>query len=111
MAKVWAAAKASGIVLAERRVQNLEAVATSLKFINPDVSVLTVPTDVADDSSVAALISQASAHYGRLPDVIVSNAGYLEEALPVGKQNTEDWFKTFVRKRAPSPCSPPAEYS
>jgi NADP-dependent 3-hydroxy acid dehydrogenase YdfG len=97
MAKVWATAKASGIVLAGRRLQNLEDVAASLKTINKDVDVLTVSTDIADDSSVEALISKAKAHYGRVPDVVVSNAGYAEEALPIGEQKTEDWFKTFVR--------------
>jgi NADP-dependent 3-hydroxy acid dehydrogenase YdfG len=96
MAKVWATAKASGIVLAGRRVQNLEEVAASLKTINKDVDVLTVQTDVGDDKSVEALISKAKAHYGRVPDVVVSNAGYVEKALPIGKQKPEDWFKTFV---------------
>ncbi|PQE04766.1 oxidoreductase short chain dehydrogenase reductase family protein [Rutstroemia sp. NJR-2017a BBW] len=95
MAKVWATAKASGIVLAGRRVQNLEDVAASLKIINKDVDVLTVSTDVADDNSVETLIAKAKAHYGRVPDVVVSNAGYAEKALPIGKQKPEDWFKTF----------------
>ncbi|KAM3075172.1 hypothetical protein ACMFMG_007376 [Clarireedia jacksonii] len=95
MAKVWATAKTSGIVLAGRRVQNLEDVAASLKTINKDVDVLTVQADVGDDKSVEALISKTTAHFGRLPDVVVSNAGYIETPLPVGKQKPEDWFKTF----------------
>ncbi|KAH6673431.1 hypothetical protein B0J14DRAFT_666817 [Halenospora varia] len=95
MAKVWATAKASGIAIAGRRPDKLEEVASFLKSINKDVNVLAIQADVGNDQSVEELYSKVVAHYGRLPDVVVSNAGYLEKPLTVGKQETADWFRGF----------------
>ena len=59
----------SGVVLAGRRAEALEAVA---KLIGANA--LAVPSDVSDPASVKALFAAAKAKFGRL-DVLFNNAG------------------------------------
>ncbi|KAG9236771.1 hypothetical protein BJ875DRAFT_419536 [Amylocarpus encephaloides] len=93
--KTFALAKETGVIVAGRRLEPLEQIATSLKRINSDINVLTLQVDVNDNKAVESLFDKAKAHYGRLPDVVVSNAGYIEKPILVCKQETNDWWKGF----------------
>lgn len=68
------------LVLAARRAEKLEQVARECLSSAggaglPEPQVLCVPTDVADESQVRAMVDRASAELGRV-DVLVANAGY-----------------------------------
>ncbi len=60
------------VVIASRKVDNLERVAAELRERGHDC--LVVPTDVRDAEQCDALIERAASHYGRL-DILVNNAG------------------------------------
>jgi NAD(P)-dependent dehydrogenase (short-subunit alcohol dehydrogenase family) len=61
------------LVLAARRVDKLEAVATCCQKAGAEV--LVVPTDVGQLEQVRVLADKALIHFGRV-DVLVNNAGY-----------------------------------
>src|SRR5687767_11330529 len=60
------------LVLAARRVEQLEAVAAECRVRGAEAIV--VPTDVTDEAQCRALIEAAAAHYGRI-DTLIANAG------------------------------------
>lgn len=94
-AKVWARAGASGIVIAARNAKSLQAVAQELNSINPDVVVLSVPTDITLEKDVQNLYDQVQNKFGRQADVLLNVAGYQEEAKKVGEQDVESWWRGF----------------
>ncbi len=60
------------VVLASRKVENLERVAAELQSIGG--SVLVVPTDVRERVNVETMVARVVAEYGQI-DVLVNNAG------------------------------------
>ncbi|HZH52963.1 MAG TPA: SDR family oxidoreductase [Microvirga sp.] len=76
------------VVMAGRRVDVLEAAAHEVKA--PGTSIVTVPTDVADPSSVAALFAKTKENFGRL-DLLVNNAGIGAPAVPLEDLTVEQW--------------------
>ena len=54
------------VVLAGRRIANLEEVVAEAKALNPDFKVLAVPTDVTQEDSVANLFAQCVKTFGRV---------------------------------------------
>ena len=72
------------VVLAGRHEETLRETAAS----DPDASVV-VPTDVADESSVAALFAEVRRSCGRI-DVLFNNAG-INIPGAVGDLSTADW--------------------
>lgn len=63
------------LVLAARREEKLEQVATKCRKAGADV--LAIATDMGDTQQVEALAKGAVAHFGRV-DVLVNNAGYAQ---------------------------------
>lgn len=66
------------VVLAARRAERLEQLATECRA--QSAGVLAVPTDVADEAQCQSLIEQTVAHYGRI-DMVINNAGLAALAL------------------------------
>lgn len=95
-ALTWARASASGIIIAGRRVDKLEAVAADIKSINSDTQVLSVKTDISIEDDVKNLFKQAKETFGRVPDVVLLNAAVLEEAKPIYKTPVDDWWWHLV---------------
>ncbi|KAB0267415.1 SDR family oxidoreductase [Microvirga brassicacearum] len=80
------------VVLAGRRKDALEAV--EREIATPGGSTLSVPTDITDVSSVAALFSKAKEAFGRL-DLLVNNAGTNIPPVPL-EDITWDQWRTVV---------------
>lgn len=62
------------VVLAARRVEELEALADRIEADGGDA--LVVPTDVTDEADIDALVETVTDEYGRI-DVLVNNAGVM----------------------------------
>lgn len=74
IAKAYAKASATGLVLASRRISDLEATAASCKKLNLNINIEIVECDITSASSVSALAEKIKARIGRL-DVVVVNSG------------------------------------
>ncbi len=76
------------VVISARRVAPLEAVAEEIRAAGGDV--LAVATDISKPEDAKNLIAKAVEAYGRV-DVMVNNAGVLEEGLkPIDRLSDED---------------------
>jgi NADP-dependent 3-hydroxy acid dehydrogenase YdfG len=62
------------VVLAARRIEELEALADRIESNGGDA--LVVPTDVTDEDDIDSLVETTTAEYGRI-DVLVNNAGVM----------------------------------
>ena len=83
----------ANIVLAARRVDRMEAVASELKRTGADV--LVQHCDVIDSASVAAMVEAAWARFGRV-DILVNNAGIAAEAGVLPEHIPDDmWITTM----------------
>jgi meso-butanediol dehydrogenase/(S,S)-butanediol dehydrogenase/diacetyl reductase len=75
------------VVVADRDTPGAEAVAR-------EVGGTAVPTDVADEGAVAALVAGTLARHGRL-DVLWANAGIAGERAPCAEQPTDAWTRVL----------------
>jgi NAD(P)-dependent dehydrogenase (short-subunit alcohol dehydrogenase family) len=80
------------VVLAGRRKDALEA--TEREIVAPGASTLSVPTDITDASSVAALFAKTKEAFGRL-DLLVNNAGANVPPVPIEEITLDQW-RTIV---------------
>ena len=96
VAKVWARAGASGIVLAGRSIDTLAKAEKEIQSINNEVKLLLVPTDISGEKDVENLFSEVQKSFGRAADVLVNNAGFLEEQKLVGEADVNEWWKGMV---------------
>jgi len=69
------AARGYALVLAARREQRLQTIATACQALHDQTRTLVVPTDVACEDQVRHLVDAAVTTFGRI-DVMVNNAGY-----------------------------------
>src|SRR6185437_1211264 len=69
-------ARGANVVLADINSQGLQQAAEQLRQQHPDATaeILSIPTDVTDESQVQELMRQASATLGRI-DLVVTSAG------------------------------------
>ena len=95
-AGVWARAGAAGIVIAGRRKEMLEAVAKELMGKYKDVRVLAVQTDITEEKHVNKMYAEVQKGLGRHADVVLANAGVMEEAGKVGEQDVDKWWDSMV---------------
>jgi len=75
------------VALAGRRRDRLDEVAAAA---GAGARVLVVPTDVSDESAVAALFAATVARFGRL-DLLFNNAGGNAPGVPLEDLNLADW--------------------
>jgi NAD(P)-dependent dehydrogenase (short-subunit alcohol dehydrogenase family) len=76
------------VVLAGRRVAELQATATAGQTAGPEM--LPVPTDVASPDGVRALFAKTKDAFGRL-DVLFNNAGINAPGIPMEDLTYEQW--------------------
>jgi NAD(P)-dependent dehydrogenase (short-subunit alcohol dehydrogenase family) len=82
------ASAGAAVVVAARRVNEVEAVAASIR--KSGGRALAVETDVTDDAAVDALAHSAVAEFGRL-SIWVNNAGGSPARLPMTELSRADW--------------------
>ncbi|WP_059059052.1 MULTISPECIES: SDR family oxidoreductase [Halobacteriales] len=68
------ASRGASVVLAARREDQLEELASKIE--DEDGDALVVPTDVTDDEDIDNLVESTTDKYGRI-DILVNNAGYM----------------------------------
>jgi NADP-dependent 3-hydroxy acid dehydrogenase YdfG len=80
-----------------RRQDKLDEVSAAIKAISATTTVLAVATDVTIESDVENLYAQVQKTFGRQADVLLNNAGFLDdEKGRIGEQSVEDWWKVQV---------------
>ncbi len=82
------AADGFSLVVAGRRAEPLDELAAEIRSAGS--SVLAVPTDIADASSVASLFAATKSEFGRL-DVLFNNAGISPPATPIEDLSLAQW--------------------
>ena len=85
-------AQGAAVVLAGRRVPELQAVAD--RIAETGGTALVLPTDVSDEASVQALVDGTVQHFGRL-DAAFNNAGLMGPFEPITALTTDD-FDTVI---------------
>ncbi|KGO36468.1 Short-chain dehydrogenase/reductase SDR [Penicillium expansum] len=75
-----------------------EAASTSGK---PAPQIVVVPLDVTEEKSVAAAAATVNEAFPRL-DILINNAGYLEQRAKIADSDPEEWWRTWnVNVRGP----------
>ena len=92
------AGQGAAVVLTARSQDLLDQVAQQVNAVGGEA--LVIPTDLADEKAVCAMLDQATKHYGRL-DIVVNNAGIVY-AGPLADTPTADWDRLMqINVRAP----------
>ncbi|THC98106.1 hypothetical protein EYZ11_002394 [Aspergillus tanneri] len=76
LARSYARAGASGIILGARTISLLEEVANEVKIISPSTKVVVEKCDISLNDNVASLAAKSQAEFGGHLDVVVVNSGY-----------------------------------
>jgi NAD(P)-dependent dehydrogenase (short-subunit alcohol dehydrogenase family) len=93
----YAKAGASGLVLAARSIDQLQAVEENIKHVNPKIQTVIHHCDITNSSSVQKLAQHVQTEFGRL-DVLVVNSGYsgaVELKITEGDPNDGQWRQAF----------------
>jgi NAD(P)-dependent dehydrogenase (short-subunit alcohol dehydrogenase family) len=61
---------------------------------HPAPEILSLTLDVQDRASLIAAVAEAEKAFGKL-DILINNAGYLEEVIPVAESDEHDYWKTW----------------
>jgi NAD(P)-dependent dehydrogenase (short-subunit alcohol dehydrogenase family) len=96
IARSYARAGASGIILAARNRQALETTATELRTIHPNTKILVEECDITSSTSVGSLANATKAAFNNHLDVLVVNSGV---SGPMGtdiiQESPEDFQTAF----------------
>jgi NAD(P)-dependent dehydrogenase (short-subunit alcohol dehydrogenase family) len=97
------AERGADVVLASRRLENLERVAKEVESLTGR-SCIAVATDVREEEAVVSLVRKTAALFGRI-DILVNNAGGAGSA-PIAELSSAEWDKAMsLNLRAPFVCS------
>ncbi|KAG7292168.1 hypothetical protein NEMBOFW57_002203 [Staphylotrichum longicolle] len=94
IAPAFAQARAKGIVLVATNAEKLAAVEASLRTINPNVQVLSVAANIADNQSVADLFAKVQASFGHA-DILVNSAGVNAGGGNIHEEDADKWWQNF----------------
>jgi NAD(P)-dependent dehydrogenase (short-subunit alcohol dehydrogenase family) len=96
LARSYARAGATAIVLAARRLELVQAVADEAKAINPTVKTLTLKCDISSPYDVAAVADSTKTHFGATVGAVVVNAGYSGPMInDITQETAEDFHTAF----------------
>lgn len=77
----------AAVIIANRRAEEGAKAAESLK--KEGLNAISIPTDVSDESSIAAMVAKVIDSYGKI-DILVNNAGVIVRK-PAEETTREDW--------------------
>ena len=84
------------MVIAARRLQQLEETAVALRALSKDTKILVVQTDIAVEKDVESLFKQVRDTFGRPADVVLANAGIMSDKADAGEDPVDNWWKSYV---------------
>jgi NAD(P)-dependent dehydrogenase (short-subunit alcohol dehydrogenase family) len=90
----FAKAGAGGIVLLARSRSDLSRLEDELVREAEPPQVLSLAVDVTDRAAVERAAATVKSRFGKV-DVLINNAGYLEDWAPIADSDPEDWWKTW----------------
>jgi NAD(P)-dependent dehydrogenase (short-subunit alcohol dehydrogenase family) len=91
----FAKAGSKAIAITGRRQRVLEEAKQKIEATYPGTKVLALPGDVADRAAVDAAFKNTKDTFGPI-DVLVSNAGYDPDYIPLGQEaSADDWWSAF----------------
>ena len=94
LARSFALARASAIILNGRTEKTLKASASSIEKEIPDAKIVYHLADLSNETAIQTAMSKAHDQFGKL-HILVSNASYLAPRSPTLSANTADWWKSF----------------
>jgi NAD(P)-dependent dehydrogenase (short-subunit alcohol dehydrogenase family) len=83
------------VVITGRRKNVLDE--TAAAFGAAKAKVLTVAADISRDVDTDKMYKETIARFGRLPDVVLANAGWVSLALPPAEEKAATWWSVYVR--------------
>lgn len=83
---------ASTLILAAR--SDLDDLKTEILSLRPAVNVIVLSLDVTSEESVDAALLAVSKHVSSI-DILINNAGYLEEPSLFKDSNRKEWWRTW----------------
>lgn len=99
--KAFAEAGAANIIITGRSAESLQAVATSTKEAYPSTTIAIVTGDVSKEEDVAQMFAETKKLASSGVDIVIANAGYLPEVVPIpkagepGDGTTAEWWRAF----------------
>lgn len=84
---------AKAVVLAARSPEKLAAAENTIRAVNADIELLSVPTDIVDADQCRNLAARAVGAFGRI-DVLINSAYYGGKMEPIETADLADWRKT-----------------
>ena len=97
----FAKAAASSIALLARSASGLDeteaAIISAVESLRGEKSrpnILKLTVDITDEKAVADAESQVRQIFGRI-DVVINNAAYMNEPLPIADSDPADWWKSW----------------
>ena len=103
---MWVRAQAEGVVIIGRRADRLEETASKLRNISHGTKILTVKTDLTVDADVENVYKQIQKTFGRPADVVLANAGAVDELANIADDPVDKWWKVHVGSSFPPAESP-----
>lgn len=96
LARAYARAGASGLILAARTRTALEETANEVRAINPNSKVVISECDITSESAVESLAETARAEFDGHLDVVIVNSGYSGPMIPdVLQESPSDYRNAF----------------
>jgi NAD(P)-dependent dehydrogenase (short-subunit alcohol dehydrogenase family) len=94
IAKSFATAGAHGIFIVGRNEKSLQDTVGEISTVNTSTKMGYAVADIVDAASVSAAFDKAISSFGRI-DVLIQNAGYLDEHRTIADSDLDDYWKTF----------------
>jgi NAD(P)-dependent dehydrogenase (short-subunit alcohol dehydrogenase family) len=96
LARSYARAGATGLILCARTLSALDSTAKEVKAINPSIKTLVISCDITSASSVASAAAAANASFNGRIDAVIVNSGYSGQVhADITLETPEDFQQAF----------------